>query len=311
MPLTLAPILLFCYNRPGHVRQTVASLKQNPLASRSRLYVFSDGPKNGKAVRSVAEVRVFLPQISGFAEVILHESPQNRGLAASVIRGVTQVLEKHGKAIVLEDDLEVTPDYLDFMNAALDTYASRPGVFSVGGYLPPIAIPADYPDDVLLLPRASSWGWGTWLDRWQQVDWDMNYYDELVRNPAARREFTRGGEDLWPMLQKQRRGLISSWAVRWSYAHTAHHAYCLHPIGAKVRSTGADGSGTHVNNTRRYDVKLDEKPVVLNSDVQPDERLERNLRAYFRLSLYRKIINFFKFTLPERLSNSPPDRPTS
>ncbi|MCY7350062.1 MAG: glycosyltransferase [Cytophagaceae bacterium] len=303
-----APILLFCYNRPEHLRQTVASLRQNPLAAQSRLYVFSDGPKNGKAAVLVAEVRAFLPTIEGFAEVILDESSENRGLAASVIRGVTQVLQKHGKAIVLEDDLEVARDYLDFMNAALDTYAPRSDVFSVGGYLPPIAIPADYPDEVVLLPRASSWGWGTWLDRWQRADWRMDYYDELVQNPEARRQFTRGGDDLWPMLQKQRRGLISSWAVRWSFAHTQHHAYCLHPIRAKVRSTGADGSGTHVRNTRRYDVELYEKPIHLNPDVQPDARLERKLRAYFSLSFYRKIVNFFKFTLPERLGNRPPDR---
>ncbi|MBC7893499.1 MAG: glycosyltransferase [Sphingobacteriaceae bacterium] len=294
--MELAPLVLFCYNRPAHLRQTVESLRQNPIAADSRLYVFSDGPKTSADAPAVAEVRSFLETLSGFAQVEVEVSTENRGLAQSVIRGVTRVLKRHGKAIVLEDDLRFSPDFLQFMNAALDTYAPRSDVFSVSGYCYPIALPPDYRPDVLLLPRASSWGWGTWLDRWETVDWEMTYFQKLAEKPAARAPLLRGGADLWPMLQKQHRGLISSWAVRWSYTHAAHGAYCLHPAQSKVQNTGADGSGTHSGNTRRYDVALSEKLTHLDPTIQPDPRLETALQAYFRPSSLRRLINRFKFS---------------
>lgn len=243
----------------------------------------------------MAEVRRFLETLSGFAQVEVEASVENRGLAQSVIRGVTRVLETHRRAIVLEDDLRFSSDFLQFMNAALGTYAPRPDVFSVSGYLYPIALPPDYAPDVLLLPRASSWGWGTWLDRWETVDWEMGYFENLKKNPAARQPLLRGGADLWPMLQKQHRGKISSWAVRWSYAHAAHGAYCLHPTQSKVQNTGADGSGTHSGNTRRYEVALSESPPYLDPTIQPDPRLETALQAYFRPSPLRRLINRIKY----------------
>jgi len=271
-------------------------LRQNPLAAQSQLYVFSDGPKTAADAPAVAEVRSFLETLSGFAQIEVEASAENRGLAQSVIRGVTGVLQIHGRAIVLEDDLRFSSDFLQFMNAALDTYASRPDVFSVSGYRYPMVLPPDYASDVLLLPRASSWGWGTWLDRWETVDWEMTYFEKLAKNPAARQPLLRGGDDLWPMLQKQHRGAISSWAVRWSYAHAAQGAYCLHPTQSKVQNTGADGSGTHSGNTRRYDVGLSENSTYPDPRIQPDPRLEAALQSYFRPSPLRRLINRFKFS---------------
>ncbi len=260
------------------------------------MYAFSDGPKTAAEVPAVAEVRQILQKIEGFADVEIEASTENRGLAQSVIRGVTEVLNTHGRAIVLEDDLEFSTDFLRFMNAALDAYADRPDVFSVSGYLYPIPVPPDYAPDVLLLPRASSWGWATWRDRWEKADWAAGDFAELARNPAARQPLLRGGADLWPMLQKQQRGLISSWAVRWSLAHARHGAYGVYPRESKVRNTGADGTGTHSGNTRRYEVGLSEKFFRIDPGVAPDPRLETALQAYFRPSLVRRLINQIKFS---------------
>lgn len=295
-PLEPAPLILFAYNRPDHLRRTLDSLRQNPLAAQSRLYAFSDGPKTATDAAAVLEVREILRKTEGFAGVELEESPENQGLAQSVIRGVTRVLERHGRAVVLEDDLEFSTDFLAFMNAALDAYAHRPDVFSVSGYLYPIALPPGYAHDVLLLPRASSWGWATWCDRWERTDWAVGDFSELQKNPAARQPLLRGGADLWPMLQKQQRGLISSWAVRWSLAHARHGAYGVYPRESKVRNTGADGSGTHSGNTRRYEVALSETPLRPEPGIQPDPRLETALQAYFRPSFVRRLINQIKFS---------------
>ena len=47
MPInTLAPIILFVYNRPWHTRKTIEALQKNELADQSDLIIYSDAPKN-------------------------------------------------------------------------------------------------------------------------------------------------------------------------------------------------------------------------------------------------------------------------
>ncbi len=55
--MTIAPIVLFAYNRPWHLQQTVESLAKNYLAGQSELFVFSDGPKTESDVPKVTEVK--------------------------------------------------------------------------------------------------------------------------------------------------------------------------------------------------------------------------------------------------------------
>ena len=104
-----APIVLFTYNRPQHLQTLVESLLQNDLAKQSPLFVFSDGCKTACDEEKVAEVRAYLHTLSGFQSVTIVESPENKGLAKSVIHGVTQVLKQYDRVIVLEDDLILSP----------------------------------------------------------------------------------------------------------------------------------------------------------------------------------------------------------
>jgi GT2 family glycosyltransferase len=163
----LAPIILFVYNRSEHTRQTVEYFSKNSLAESSKLFIFSDGPKNEKDKQKVSEVRKYLKSIQSFSEIKIVEREKNLGLANSVISGVNQIFKSYDKAIVLEDDIISSPSFLSFMNDALDFYKEDKRIFSVSGYPYPVKIPDSYSKDVFIAHRASSWGWGTWKDRWE------------------------------------------------------------------------------------------------------------------------------------------------
>ncbi len=289
--LSLAPLILFVYNRPWHTQQTVEALLRNPLAQQTELYVFADGAKQQDDPARVAEVRQYVKGIKGFRNVLISESKINLGLAKSVIAGVSSVLVRHENAIVMEDDLVCSTDFLDFMNQALKVYQFNPAIFSVSGYTYPIREPQNYRSDVYLFPRASSWGWGTWTDRWQQADWNLSDFSQFIRDKQAHTAFMRGGEDLLPMLLKQQLGKIDSWAIRWTYAHYKHNAGCLSPVKPKIHSIGADNSGTHLGNTKRYAVQLSEEPVRLEANIAVNEQVLKSLQSFFRLSLIRRLIN--------------------
>ncbi|WP_426293049.1 glycosyltransferase [Dyadobacter endophyticus] len=293
---TLAPIVLFCYNRPEHLQQTVESLQKNTLASKSELFVYSDGPKSEHDSPQVRKVREYLSQITGFHAIHIQEAEKNKGLAASVIDGVSHVLSKYQKVIVLEDDMLSATDFLSFMNEALDVYFDRADIFSVTGYTPPITFPANYPHDLYLVPRASSWGWGTWSHKWSKADWQVKDFPVLKSNADIRLEFNKGGDDLWPMLAKQQQGVIDSWAIRWTYSQFQNKAYGLYPIHSKIRNIGTDGSGTNFTfKSGEYGKEMAEGRVQMPADLVPDEKMVRAFGEYYRLPFLLKVKNRVKY----------------
>ncbi|MBN1185523.1 MAG: glycosyltransferase [Bacteroidales bacterium] len=289
-----APVVLFVYNRLEHVKETLNSLLENELSIESELFIYSDGPKNDIDLLKVKSVRKYLETISGFKTIQIIEKKINNGLANSVITGVSEVLQKYPKVIVVEDDLQVSPDFLSFMNSALDFYADSPEIFSISGYNFPIKIPANYKNDVYLSYRASSWGWATWCDRWDKADWEVKDYQEFKKDRTAQHLFNRGGEDLTPMLHKQMKGIIDSWAIRWAYSHYKNNSYCLYPNRSFVNNIGMDNSGKHAKKSERYisnlAVSFDNKIFKIHLKINDDIMIQ--LRMFFQQSFYRKILNF-------------------
>jgi hypothetical protein len=279
-----APIVLFAYNRPRHTRQTLEALAANEGAIESDLFIYSDGPKTTDDVEAVRMVREHLRTTTGFRSVTLVEREQNTGLADSVLAGVTEVLTRFDSVVVLEDDLLTTSNFLSFVNAALSTYEQRPDVFSVTGYNYPLQIPPSYREDAYLSYRSSSWGWGTWRDRWEQVDWSVSDYGEFVEDPRAQELFRRGGDDLPQMLDMQMSGKLDSWSIRFDYAHYKHHAFCVHPVLSKVQNIGFDGSGVHCDYSDDYLVELDpgDRPFRLRPDLELDASVQRAFDRKFR-----------------------------
>ncbi len=182
-----APIILFTYNRPFHTAKTIEALKNNRLAERSDLVIFSDGAKkNDEDKLMVGEVRKIINQVSGFNKIDIVKRENNKGLAASVIGGVTKVLSKYGKVIVLEDKLVTSQNFIAYMNDALDFYDGFETIGSItGDHHPPetMKIPSHYDADIYFCPRHASWGWATWRSKWENIDWNMKDFDRWLENP--------------------------------------------------------------------------------------------------------------------------------
>lgn len=279
-----APIVLFTYDRPEHTRLALEALAANAGAVECDLHVYSDGPKAGDPDGAVRAVRGLLSSVTGFKSVTVIQRETNLGLADSVITGVTEVLTRFPSVIVMEDDLLTSPNFLAFMNAALSTYEDRRDVFSVTGYNYPLAMPEAYLEDAYLSYRGSSWGWGTWRDRWSRVDWAVGDYAEFTRDAEQQERFRRGGDDLPQMLELQMGGKLDSWSIRFDYAHYKHDAFCLHPVVSKVQNIGFDGSGIHCSESDDYYVELDEAvgPFRLDPALAPDASVLRTFDRKFR-----------------------------
>jgi hypothetical protein len=294
---TIAPIALFTYNRLQHTKETIETLANNYLAADSELYIFSDAPRSNQDKESVEKVRNYLTKITGFKAVHLCFQKENKGLAKSIIDGVSQILSQYPSIIVLEDDLQTSPWFLTYMNKALQFYSPNQ-VWSIAGYSPPIFIPKTYPYATYLAYRNCSWGWATWKQNWEKTDWQVNDFSSFIRNSHLRKEHERGGNDLSAMLFKQQMGKIHSWSIRFNYAGYKNNLPSVYPTLSFIKNTGADGSGTNMKKSRKFNVKLNNSPVnssLFSPSTNLDIKITKEFKQFYNTSVIRNILNKYLF----------------
>jgi hypothetical protein len=253
-----AAIAVFVYRRPEHTRRMLRSLLANPLAAQSPITLFCDGARGERDAAEVAATRAAVRELAPAGARIV-ERDANLGLAGSVIAGVTELVGQHGEAIVLEDDLELSPFALEYFNAALDRYRDEERVMHVSGYMYPVqaALP-----EAFFYREATCWGWATWARAWRHFEPDARRIRQAVLDCGARRSFdAEGSFPFFDTLEAQIAGRADSWAIRWYGSLWLHDGLALHPGRALVRNTGHDGSGVHCGVSSGYDVELGAAPV--------------------------------------------------
>lgn len=281
-----APVVVFVYNRADKAQSCLKALETNKECAQTDLHIFADGAKTEEDRIKVDEVRNYIKEYmakSKFAHVYFVESPYNKGLADSIIGGATEVIKQYGRAIMIEDDLIVSEDFLEYMNSGLDYYADCPNVGSITGYTLPLKTLKRYKKDVYLLRKGESLGWATWEDRWRDVDWEVSDFNEYKMNKVMRKEFAAIGYGLDSMLCNYMEGSLDVWAVRWCYHLYKKKMLTVYPRVSRVDII-LDETATHCDApTDKYSHKhigSDTKPVfeVLKADV----RLEKLSYRYER-----------------------------
>lgn len=275
-----APIVMFVYNRADHFSKTYEALSKCPEAKNSILYIFSDGAKNEKAVPQVQQVRKTVEDFANrndFKEVIITESHENKGLANSVISGVSEVINNHGSVIVVEDDCVPSKFFLHYMNAALIFYKNDKRVGSIAGYTPPIDFPEAYKSDVFAAYRSCSWGWATWKEVWNEVDWDLTYIGEFYREPQYIKKLNSFGNDRFLRLYRNTITNANSWSIKFGAHHIKNDLLTIYPRYSYISNIGCDESGVHSKaaDSEKLKVYLSKaipephfEPVEVDPDIQ-------------------------------------------
>ena len=314
------PIVLFVFNRPDHAQRAVAALKKNDLAAESELYIYSDGARNEAEAESVAKVRAFCRDITGFARVELIERGENWGIEKSEIAALTEVLGRYEACIVLEDDLEVGRRFLEYMNLALERYRDEKKVIVVSGFSYIDAPPwRTRGQQFYFSQMTASWGWGTWADRWELFD-DQNLNLDVLKTKEEQKRFDMdGARGFYQMLMEQVKNHYITWDIAWYLKAFELGLLTLTPVHSLVNNIGMDGSGIHYNNeginsnqvrnlerTKEFrfpkEVKLD--VAMRNLEVQGIAKLSRRERRKRRIWKVRTLVRKYLGKLGQRRSGS-------
>ncbi|GGG21680.1 sugar transferase [Paenibacillus abyssi] len=268
-------VILFIYNRPDHTEKVIEGLRKNKI---QKLYVFSDGPKTDSDRKLVEETREIIESIT-WCQVESEYSVTNKGLADSVIYGVSKIFSKGYKSvIVLEDDCVPNENYIRFMRESLNYYGSNKEVMHVSGFGLPIKKYTNA--DVYITPYPCSWGWGTWAEYWNNCNFNgINEYRELLNNKQEIKRFNYPGEAFSSFLQLQLDRKVNSWLIRWYFHIYSNHGKCVWSYDSLIENKGFDGTGVH---KVRYD-RFNQKKSVAGNNVKKKYILEDNMNYHTKL----------------------------
>lgn len=305
---TLAPIIVFCYNRPDHLERTLQALAKNDLASESVLYVYCDGarewggilaPKNTSEnyiakrygamycteeeykshIASIAETHRVAHAIEGFKEVYVVERESNIGLAANIIDAVTQVVNQYGRVIAFEDDIVSTRGCLTYLNDALELYKDDEQVMHISAWMYPNK--GQFPTTFFYDSPYPAGGWATWKRAWQYFNPNTEDHVRYWKNNW--KEFDIMGEDyLSRQLLGNLNGTLKTWYVKWYSTMHRMNGLCLYPGTAMSNNIGWDDSGeTSLANTRYNVANPAEYTKVQRISIKRNKKAYNYIRVWY------------------------------
>ena len=255
-----APIVIFAYKRKSHLIQVVNSLKKNLYADRSTVIVYSDGFRGEDDRKEVLDVREYLGTLSGFEHVEVIERDRNYGLASNIIQGVTDIVNKYGKVIVLEDDIVPCKYFLKYMNEALNLYENEESVMEISGYAYPHG--DDGLPETAFLHFADCWGWGTWKRAWSCFEKNPQKLVDSFSESDIYRFNLDGSYPFWSQVRANLTNKINTWAIFWQASIFIKNGLMLYPTRSLVINIGFDGSGENCGNIPQNEGYLIEKPIM-------------------------------------------------
>jgi hypothetical protein len=310
----LAPIVLFVYNRPLLTKMALEHLMANELALDSTLYIYADGAKENatlEQINNIEETRKVIVQKKWCGTVHVIESSYNKGLARSIIAGVSEIVEEHGTVIVLEDDLLTSSKFLRFMNNALERYKDDEKVFQISGFNFPLK-QFQNSDSFFFMPLISSWGWATWRRAWQKFDAHAKGYEALKTDKLLRHQFDLNSAYPYSqmLISQMENKNIDSWAIRWLWTVFRNNKLTLFPETTFVSNIGYGENATHTkieskqNNTQLINAQINPKnfPEKIEIDANKWKQVRKYLassdKKNFRFSLQKKLVSFLHKNLP-------------
>lgn len=331
--MNMAPIIVFAYDRPDHLSQTLGALAKNELAKESVLYVYCDGAREyggvavcseGVAVRGgsyitkrygkmycakeayeayihrIAEVRKVAKSQTGFKEVHVVEREKNFGLADNIVGAVTEIVNQYGRVIAFEDDIVTTRGCLTYLNDALELYKDDEQVMHISAWMYPNK--GQFPTTFFYDVPYPAGGWATWQRAWQHFNPDVA--DHVWYWQGKWKEFDVEGENhLSKQLLMNLDGTLKTWFIKWYSSMRRMNGMCLYPGTAMSNNIGWDTTGETSLPETRYNVahpveytKVERIPIVRNKKAFNYIRVWYSGHWYsqrYRERWYKKIRTLF------------------
>lgn len=286
--MNLAPIIVFSYNRPDHLRRTLEALSKNDLASESVLYIYCDGPKPDATEEQRQKIianREVAHAAAGFKEVNVVERDGNFGLKNNIVGAVTEIVNQYGRVVTLEDDVISSVGFLKYMNDALETYQDENQVMHVSAYMYPHK--CKLPDTFFYPVPYPGGGWATWRRAWNCYNDNTQELYEYWKDKWDVFDVF-GGDYLSKQLKKNLDGSMNTWFVKWHAVMLQKGALSLFPGRSLTNNIGFDDMATHCYVTNKFDVAPTDYVKVMKLPLQVNKKASRVIYDFYQGHWYNR-----------------------
>ena len=285
---SLAPIVIFSYNRPDHLRRTLDALAKNDLADQSVLYIFCDGAKadaSDEQKKRIAKNREVARSATGFKELHVVEREKNVGLKNNIVGAVTEIVNRYGRIITLEDDVVSSVGFLRFMNDALEVYKDEEKVMHISAYMYPHQ--TRLPDSFFFSVPYPGGGWATWKRAWQHYNDNTEELYEYWKDKWDVFDVL-GGDYLSIQLKKNLDGTMNTWFVKWHAVLLQKGALTLYPGRSLTNNIGFNDGATHCYETNKFDVVPTDYVSVNRIPLVVSKKARRVIFDFYQGHWYNK-----------------------
>lgn len=305
--MNFAPILVFVYNRPDHTQNLLNSLKRCKYFKKSKVFIFSDFYKPGNTLDkfNVLNVRKIIKEFSKIYKIKIIYNKENKGLYENIINGIDFAFKRYSKAIILEDDLILHFNFLEFINKALKFYENKENIYQISGYSYPLGIISN---KTYFLPLVSCWGWATWKKKWLEKKFLSNKnlqkkFFFLKKNKNLIKKFNFDNSyNYFNLFKSHINNKKKTWGILFYLKHFFNDRLCVYPPFTLSQNRGFDGSGQNnklqsdflFSTFRKKNIK-----IFMNSNIQQNEDINRIIVNFFKKNfcIKSKIKYYYKLIL--------------
>ena len=260
------PVLLIGYNRPDKFTSLINSLR---ISAPKTVLIAIDGPKQNSQddafmVNATIET---IESIDWTKNIVSRISKQNLGLKQSISSAVSWALSEYGECIVLEDDVVIGKEFIDYAKYSLDKYREARKIFQINGYSQvPLNDLSNLSSNSRISRYPSSCAWATWNDRWNFYDDQLEWAKSVTLSDLKAIVGTNTGAVKWKLnFADALNHRIDSWATRWLASIWSNDGYVISPNRSLVEYRGRN-SGTHTRTIPKWN-----EPSILDlPQAMPD-----------------------------------------
>jgi len=286
---TLNPIAILCFKRFDLLKKLLNSLKKNKECKKSIVFFFLDNGKNKLEKESVQKVRKLISDCNFFKEKKIILRKNNYGLKRNILSGINYVFSRHNKIIVLEDDLEVSKNFLKTINILLKKYKNHKSINTVCGYSFIKSKDKEINQNFFLMKRPSSWGWATWKHKWVEIN------NSKICKYSKAEEY---GNDLSIMAIKTKKKILDSWAYNWTMKHIYQKKFCIYPKFSMIKNNGFDSNATNnVFRNKKFFSKIYNKNFRNYFYQEENDKIKYLSKLNYNMNVIIFIFKFFYFNL--------------
>ena len=305
--MTLSPLALFVYNRPEVLEITLKYLQKNFLIEKTKIYVFSDGPKDDNEDKNkVMRVRNLIENSKLNIKKKIYFK-KNKGLKKNILGGLRIIFKSNSKVIVLEDDIITSKYFLKFMNESLDYIKKNDKIWHVGAWNYPIKIKDKDKNKIILNSQMHCWGWGTHKKNWNKIILNSNLLIKKFNNELINVFTWNNKLNNWSQLLRNQKGQLNSWAIFWYTSIFLNKAMCLTPLVSYTRNIGFGHFSTNTKKNLKQINKINKSKIKysindsLNKyylkkidqyllDEQNKDKKKKQQSTYFVKNLFKKFL---------------------